>query len=224
MSNTPSNSALIRTLGGVAALSGLLIVLVVEWTAPIIEQNRKEAIARAIFEVVPGAVSNQPYLLTDTLTLDDGSAADGERIYAAYDENNQLKGIALATEGQGYQDVIQILYGYNPACQCVTGMKVLKHAETPGLGDLILKDPPFLANFEALDVSLNAAGDGIANPVNAVKHGTKQNPWEIDSISGATVSSVAIGKMIRLHTAKILPKLYPLSDSIKTISGSAPHE
>ena len=207
MSDTPSNSALIRTLGGVAALSGLLIVLVVEWTAPIIEQNRKEAIARAIFEVVPGAVSNQPYMLTDTLTLDDGSAADGERIYAAYDKDNQLKGIALATEGQGYQDVIQILYGYNPACQCVTGMKVLKHAETPGLGDLILKDPPFRANFEALDVSLNAAGDGIANPVNAVKNGTKQNPWEIDSISGATVSSVAIGKMIRLHTAKILPKL-----------------
>lgn len=211
----PSNSALIRTLGGVAALSGLLIVLVVEWTAPIIEQNRKEAIARAIFQVVPGATANQPYLLTDTLTLDDGSSSEGERIYAAYDENHQLKGIALATEGQGYQDVIQILYGYDPACQCITGMKVLKHAETPGLGDLILKDPPFLANFDALDVSLNASGDGIANPVNAVKHGAKQNPWEIDSISGATVSSVAIGKMIRLHTAKILPKLYPLADTIK---------
>jgi len=213
--SSPSNAALIRTLGGVAALSGLLIVLVVEWTAPIIEQNRKEAIARAIFQVVPGATSNQPYMLTDTLTLDDGSVTEGERIYAAYDDNNQLKGIALATEGQGYQDVIQVLYGYNPACQCVTGMKVLKHAETPGLGDLILKDPPFLANFDALDVSLNPAGDGIANPVNAVKHGTKQNPWEIDSISGATVSSVAIGKMIRLHTAKILPTLYPLSEPIK---------
>ena len=213
--SSPSNAALIRTLGGVAALSGLLIVLVVEWTAPIIEQNRKEAIARAIFQVVPGAVSNQPYLLTDKLTLDDGTVSEGERVYAAYGEDNQLMGIALATEGQGYQDVIQILYGYNPACQCITGMKVLKHAETPGLGDLILKDPPFLANFEALDVSLNATGDGIANPVNAVKNGTKQNPWEIDSISGATVSSVAIGKMIRLHTVKILPKLYPLSDAIK---------
>ncbi len=213
--SSTSNSALIRTLGGVSALSGLLIVLVVEWTAPIIEQNRKEAIARAIFQVVPGATSNQTYLLTDTLTLDDGTASEGERIYAAYGDDNQLKGIALATEGQGYQDVIQILYGYNPGCHCITGMKVLKHAETPGLGDLILKDPPFLANFEALDVRLNASGDGIANPVTAVKHGSKQNPWEIDSISGATVSSVAIGKMIRRHTEKVLPTLYPLTQAIK---------
>ncbi len=213
--STPSNTALIRTLGGVAALSGLLIVLVVEWTAPIIEQNRKEAIARAIFQVVPGAVSNLPYMLTDTLTQDDGRSSEGERIYAAYGEDNQLKGIALATEGQGYQDVIQILYGYNPACQCITGMKVLKHSETPGLGDLILKDPPFLANFEALDVRLDATGEHIANPVQTVKHGSKQNPWEIDAISGATVSSVAIGKMIRLHTEKILPKLHPLAETIK---------
>ncbi|MBT3308884.1 MAG: FMN-binding protein [Gammaproteobacteria bacterium] len=214
--NAPSNGALIRTLGGISALSGLLIVMVVEYTAPIIEQNRKEAIERAIFEVVPGAIISQPYLLGEnSLTANDGTATEGELIYAGYDEKGKLKGIALATEGQGYQDVIQILYGYNPACECLSGMKVLKHAETPGLGDLILKDPPFLANFTTLDVKLNPAQEQIVNPVVTVKHGSKQNPWEIDSISGATVSSKAIGKMIRLHTASILPRLYPLTETIK---------
>lgn len=214
-----NNAALIRTLGGISAFSGLLIVLVVELTAPIIEQNRKEAIERAIFEVIPGATVSQLYLFNDNkLTKVDKENSDGERIYAGYNNSNELMGVALEAEGQGYQDTIQVLYGYNPACQCITGMKVLKHAETPGLGDLILKDPAFIANFAALDAKLNEDQSGLQNSIITVKNGKKKNPWEIDSISGATVSSKAIGKMLRLRSEKLLPKLYPQLGSINKLA------
>jgi Na+-translocating ferredoxin:NAD+ oxidoreductase RnfG subunit len=65
--------------------------------------------------------------------------------------------------------------------------------ETPGIGDKIITDEAFLKNFEALDVKLAADMKALANAVKVVKHGTKQNAWEIDAISGATVTSKAVG-------------------------------
>ena len=77
--------------------------------------------------------------------------------------------------------------------------------ETPGLGDKIAFDPEFLENFDALDAMLNVSGDGLANPIYAVKHGAKTHPWQIDSISGATISSKAIGRMINASGQRMFP-------------------
>ncbi len=65
--------------------------------------------------------------------------------------------------------------------------------ETPGIGDKILTDKDFLANFNALDVQLNADLTALANEVKTVKHGTKTEPWQVDAISGATITSRAVG-------------------------------
>ena len=84
---------------------------------------------------------------------------------------------------------------------------MLESKETPGLGDKIEKEDFFLANFEALDVSLEDDGRTIANPIKAVKQGEKVNPWEVDGITGATISSVAIADMLRQSTAEWIPDL-----------------
>jgi len=93
-----------------------------------------------------------------------------------------------------------VLYGYDPAGKKIIGMTVLKSNETPGLGDKIAKDSAFQENFRALDVSDPAR-------VETVKSGKKTNPWQIDGISGATVSSKAVGKAIRESTMLVLPLL-----------------
>jgi electron transport complex protein RnfG len=49
-----------------------------------------------------------------------------------------------------------------------------------------------------------------------VKHGTKQNAWEIDAISGATVTCKAVGKGIQQSAQKLLPLLVP---HISTLQG-----
>ena len=103
-----------------------------------------------------------------------------------------------------------MLYGYSPQREAVVGMQVLASKETPGLGDKIEKDPAFLANFRALDVALAADGQSLAHPVSVVKSGAKTSPWQIDGITGATISSKAIGNMLRHSTAYWVPRLYPL--------------
>ena len=47
----------------------------------------------------------------------------------------------------------------------------------------------------------------MKNPIETVKHGKKTNPWQIDGISGSTVSSKAVGKALRESTTKMVPRL-----------------
>ncbi|MEW8061985.1 MAG: FMN-binding protein, partial [Candidatus Thiodiazotropha sp.] len=87
-------------------------------------------------------------------------------------------------------------------------------AETPGLGDKIITDANFVANFEALDARLSGDGQALENEIVTVKHGSKQNPWEIDAISGATISSKAVGKALNQSAKRLLPDLVPQLDKL----------
>ena len=84
----------------------------------------------------------------------------------------------------------------------------MESKETPGLGDKIEKDDDFLANFIALDVSLNEQKDALKNKVVPVKKGDKKNEWEVDGITGATISSRAIGNIIGDSSEKLVPLIY----------------
>ncbi len=135
--SAPANNsmAMIRTLTLVAMLSGFLVVLVVQITAPMIAENQRRAIEAAIFQVIPGAEQWQKYKVQDNGIVAADAEGDGVEIYAGYTAEGKLKGIAAEAASQGYADVIKLLFGYNPECQCITGKKVLKTSETPGLGD-----------------------------------------------------------------------------------------
>ena len=202
----PSSSvAMIRTLVVVSAVSGLLIVLVFQWTLPAIKANHARALQAAVFEVLPGVSRVETFRLQDDGTLAHLASEDERafKVYAGYTDAGKLVGVAIPAQGQGYQDVIKVIYGYDPAKQAIVGMKVLESKETPGLGDKIGKDPEFLGNFNTLDVAL--AGDGLRNAIQVVKHGAKQQPWQIDAITGATISSKAIGRLLGESTRAWLP-------------------
>ena len=210
--------AMLGTLGGIAMLAGLLVVLVYQWTKPIIDENRRVAIEKAVFRVVPGAVSRQDFVLGPgglSSAGEEAPPAEGETVYAAYGDKGELRGIALEAAATGYQDVIRILYGYDPQCECVTGIKVLKMVETPGLGDKIAFDPEFLKNFEALDARLDADRRGLRHEIVAVKHGQKSEPWQIDAISGATISSKAIARMINASGQRMFPLIAKHLDELR---------
>jgi Na+-translocating ferredoxin:NAD+ oxidoreductase subunit G len=207
---------MIRTLMGIAMLSGFLVVLAYQVTKPIIAENQRRAIEAAVFKVIPDAVTRRDFVLGDQglVAVDPQHPVEGIPIYAGYDTEGHLKGIAAPAASQGYADTIQLLYGYDPACSCIRGIKVLKLAETPGLGDRILSDPGFLANFKALDARLSADGKQLANPIVTVKHGTKKHPWQIDAISGATISSKAVGRALDQSAEAVLPKVVPALEKL----------
>jgi electron transport complex protein RnfG len=202
-----SSLHMLRAMVGIGLFCALLIVLTFQGTLPRIEQLRAEALEKAIFKVLPGATTKETYVLSeDTLAIAE-EEAEGQLVYVGYDSTGALSGIAVEASGMGFADVLRILYGYNPEQQTIIGFHVLESKETPGLGDKIEKDESFLANFEALDVSLADDG-GLKNIVTTVKHGEKEQPWEIDGITGATISSRAIGDIIGASTQEVIPILH----------------
>ena len=215
---------MLRTLGLVAALSGFLVVLAHHLSMPLIEENKRIAIERALFKVIPGAVTRRDFLLTAEGIEPQGetAASRGMHLYAGYDADGRLAGVALEAAAQGYQDVIRILYSYDPACECIRGIQVLKMAETPGIGDKIAKDPGFLQNFEALDARVDAAGSGLAHAIVSVKSGSKTEPWQIDAISGATISSKAVARMLNDSARQAVPVIMRHLDVLQRPDGDTP--
>lgn len=214
---TPT-SAMIRTLGIVATVCGLIIVSAYQGTYDAVAANKRIALERAVFKVIPSAKA-----VSEFNALPGGGiapAGQGEppagavKFYAAYDGTGKLAGIAAEGVAKGYADTVRIMFGYSSDCQCVVGMGVVSMRETPGIGDKILTDKEFLANFVSLDVQLNRELSALANEVKAVKHGNKTKAWQIDAISGATITSRAVGKAINDSAQQLLPRLAPNLDKI----------
>lgn len=203
----PGSGKMISAMGAIGLLAGILIVFTYQVTFPFIEQNKARLLEKAIFEVVPGAATKRVFTIDAAGKVTEVAEADPQQLtlYACYQPGGELAGVALEASGQGFQDVIRIIYGYDPQKEAVVGIKVLQSTETPGLGDKIEKDPQFLANFEALDVRLNPDGNALVNSVEMVKSGQKTDPWQISAITGATISSRAITAMLRESTAKNIP-------------------
>lgn len=194
---------MLRAMVGLGTLCALLIVLTYEGTSERIATLQDQALEAAVFRVLPGTTTSSVFALTSSGTFEPATEKTGTLVYAGYDEDGTLTGIAIEASGQGYAGIIRILYGYDPATETVVGFYVLQSNETPGLGDKIEKEEDFLANFEGLDVKLE--NGQLRNHVVPVKNGTKVNPWEVDAITGATISSRAIADIIDQSAGEILP-------------------
>lgn len=206
----PANSMkMLQAMVGIGILCALLIVLTFEGTKPAIKRNKAIALEQAIFKVIPGITDKSSFQLDEQGNFIPLSGeATGPVIHAGYDDAGNLSGMAIEASGLGFADVLRILYGYDPNTETVVGFYVLESKETPGLGDKIEKDDAFLANFAALDVALKADGSALKNEVMPVKFGAKTQAWEVDGITGATISSRAIGNILKESTAEWVPKLH----------------
>ncbi len=208
--NIASSRKMLQAMVGIGMLCALLIVLTYEGTFNRIETNKAAALEQAIFKVLPGISQTAAYQLNEDQSFSPATedAPSDAIIYAGFNAENQLVGMAIPASGQGYADILRILYGYDLEKQAIVGMYVLESKETPGLGDKIEKDPAFLENFRALDVSLAKDLKSLKNAVVPVKNGAKKNPWEVDGITGATISSRAIGDILGASSAEWIPLIY----------------
>ncbi len=182
-----STFRLVATLAVAGVLAGLLIVLVNQHTKPLIDKYRAEQLQKAVYEVLPGIERYSTfYLVNDALaaTLPEGAKeSEYKRLYVGYDAAGQVSGVAVSRGESGFQDIVQIIFGFEPASGKLTGMKVLESKETPGLGDKIFKDLAFVDQFFA----------SPETPLVGVKAGAgKGLPNEIDTITGATISSKVV--------------------------------
>jgi len=191
---TPSSLRLVFTLAIAGLISGIAIIGIYESTLPTITANKARELREAVFKVLPGVTQMQALVYRDKqLVVVEQENKDEPVIYGGYNAQGDFVGYAMPAAGPGFQDTIAILYGYKPEEKLVVGMEVLESRETPGLGDKIYKDAVWVGGFSALSVEPEIV---------AVKKGTKSKPNEIDAITGATISSKAIVRIINeAHTA-----------------------
>lgn len=195
----PESVRLAGTLTVAGLLSGLVIVGVHQWTEPTIRANKARALREAVFQVLPGSERMERRVWTgEALAPAAEDPVPGEpSVYAGFDGTGRFVGWAIPAEGAGFQDTIRLLYGYVPEREEIVGMRVLESRETPGLGDRILKDPAFVAEFEGLAVEPR---------VESVKGGGDA-PNQVDAITGATISSEAVVEIINGGNDAWLPRL-----------------
>jgi len=189
----PSSSRLIITLALAGLVAGILISGVNLYTQPMIRANKAMALRKAIFQVLPGCTDYQPLIL-DNGKLKEIEPSEGvsnpdipQTIFAGYDETEALVGLALVAQEPGFQDIVSGIFGYDPIAKIIVGFEVLESKETPGLGDKIIKDPGFRENFTALATEPEITG---------VKQGQKQKANEVEMITGATISSKTVVRLL----------------------------
>ena len=213
----PSSSLyIIGMLSLVSTLCGIVIVLVYQLTLEPIARNLAVITNQAVGQVLPGGASQTIFALNQdgALEIVPDISGPGQKLFAVYDDDGELLGVATEAAGPGYGGIIRLMYAYSPEREAITGFSVLASTETPGLGDKIVNDDEFLQNFEELEAK--TVEDRLANPITPVKHGTKSNPWEIDGISGATVSSDAVGNIINDSAQKTIPLIRQNLDLIRS--------
>lgn len=185
-----SSLRLVATLAFAGAFAGLLLVFVYQATAPRIAAYKKLQQELAATEVLGGservAELQKLDFIGGAITLvPEGSEAAGTILFRGFDASGELVGYALPGGKFGYADVIEIMVGYAPHTKKLLGMKVLASRETPGLGDGIFKNQKYAGQFPGRDLPLVITKPGAASALN-----------EVDTITGATISSAAVIKGI----------------------------
>jgi electron transport complex protein RnfG len=160
-------------------------------TSDRIRENERQELNAAVTEVVPDMdVGRAP----ETLRVADHD------VYRCLDADGALAGWAVDATGGGFVDKIRLVVGLSPDGGTITGVKVIGHLETPGLGNKI--ETRGEENFYPLQFRGKSAG----RPMELVKR-TPAEPYEIQAITGATYSSQYVMDIVNTVIARVVPEL-----------------
>ena len=173
-----SNSKEIIKIGcilfAITAIAALLLAVVNNITAPVIAENQLTKTYASMGVVMPDAKTFEK--------IDTSGVANITEAYKALDDSNNTIGICVISSSFGYGGEVKVLTGISDGK--VTGIDILSHSETPGLGAKATNDD-FKNQFTEKEGS-----------VNVVKKNAKEN--EINAISGATITSNAVCNCVNI--------------------------
>jgi len=175
------NHALV--LGGFSLAATLLLAVANALTQEPIAESAREDLRRSLEQVIPASNhDNNP--AADTVVL----KADGRDVlvYRAR-KGGQVSGVAFEVSQRGYSGSIRVLLGIDADGQ-LTGVRVLQHTETPGLGDKIeVNRSDWITRFTGLS---------LGNPPDA-QWAVKKDGGPFDQFAGATITPRAVVNAIR---------------------------
>ncbi len=159
----------------ITAISACVLAVINNITAPIIEKNTIDKQELAMKSVVENAVRFEKADMSALALVDLQCAVSG--VYNAVDTQDKTIGYAVMVSSGGYGGEILLTVGMDTDLK-VTGIDIISHSETPGLGAKCVKDE-FKNQFIGKDADIQV-----------VKSGAEDN--QIDAITSATITSKAV--------------------------------
>ncbi|MGC3872869.1 electron transport complex subunit RsxG [Halomonas sp. GXIMD04776] len=171
-------------LGLFAIVTAGVVGLTHSVTLERIADNRLASQYQALEEVVPASLHDND-LVDDTVTLsaaEELGQEDAFSVWQARQDGNTTAVILPVITHQGYSGDIALLVGIKANGE-LTGVRVLSHQETPGLGDRIeARKSDWIKQFEGLS---------LGNPP-ADQWTVKKNGGSFDAFTGATITPRAV--------------------------------
>jgi electron transport complex protein RnfG len=172
------------------AVAGTTLVAFTEYsTSAAIVENERQTLLRNLYALLPrDRLDND--IATDTLLLPASTLLGTDEhstVYRARLLGEPVAAIFNSIAPDGYNGKIHLLVGIY-VDGSLAGVRVVKHAETPGLGDAIeIRKSPWIDGF---------AGKSLINP--------GQNRWRVkrdggnfDQFTGATITPRAVVTAVR---------------------------
>lgn len=193
-SNPTALQAMFTSSGKLTAfvfISIVSLLIVRFFTAPEIEQAERQALLNSFEQVLPSSqYDNNPLEDTLHITLPEYLKLLGSNnpvtVYRTY-KNQQPAGVIFKTIApSGYAGNIVLLMAVLPNGE-ISGVRVLKHSETPGLGDKIeILKSNWITAFNGRQLSNNESAWAV-----------KKDRGEFDQFTGATITPRAVVKAVK---------------------------
>ncbi|WP_172328989.1 electron transport complex subunit RsxG [Mangrovicoccus sp. HB161399] len=161
-----------------ALFTALVLAISDELTRGPIADRATEDLNASLVQVIPDGIHDND-LASDRIEVMDGGVPVA--VYQAT-RSGTVTGAAFERVGYGYGGAIKVLIGLDPSGELL-GVRVLAHAETPGLGDKIeTAKSDWIHGFE---------GKSLDDP-SPERWKVKRDGGEFDQFSGATITPRAV--------------------------------
>lgn len=173
-------------------VSIILLLVIRAITAPVIAEAEKQNLLNTFNEVLPATLyDNNPLenttLIRDEVALQLLGSKEPVLVYRALKQQQPAGVIFTTTAPNGYSGNIHLLVAVLANGQ-VSGVRVLKHAETPGLGDKIeVNKSDWILDFNGRQ--LKAESEAI--------WAVKKDNGEFDQFTGATITPRAVVNAVK---------------------------
>jgi len=184
IASIPVNSVPVRdalVLGGFAFVVCCVLWITQQFTVSAIEQNRQQAFKQTLSAVLPATYDNDP--ITDSIIISGQQTV--QTVYRAYRQTQPVAAAISTFAPDGYSGRIDLLIGISYDGE-LTGVRVLSHRETPGLGDKIeVAKSPWIVEFDGKSLGSN------------IVWSVKKDSGDFDQFTGATITPRAVVNSVK---------------------------
>ncbi len=172
------------------AVAGTTLVAVTEYgSREAIVANEREVLLRNLYALLPADEFDND-IATDRIEVAASPLLGTEQastVYRARRRGEPIAAIFNSIAPDGYSGRIHLLVGIY-VDGSIAGVRVIRHAETPGLGDAIeIRKSPWIRGFE---------GRSLENPVLA-RWAVRRDGGDFDQLTGATITPRAIVEAVK---------------------------